>query len=86
VVLAILIYFSAADWDKFFVKFHETFFSNDYWIFDATVDPSILMLPDGYFLTCTVTIFAMVIGLSATAIIVARRMRKRKCALPADME
>jgi integral membrane protein (TIGR01906 family) len=83
-VVAVLIFFSAADWNKFFVKFHETFFSNDYWIFDAKADPSILILPDGYFLTCTVTIFAMVIGLSAAAIITTRRMRKRECVISSD--
>jgi len=38
------------NWDKFFVTFHEIFFNNDYWIFDARTDPIILLLPDTFFL------------------------------------
>jgi integral membrane protein (TIGR01906 family) len=74
---AIVIYLGL-DWDTFFVRFHETFFNNDYWIFDAAVDPSILILPDGYFMACAVMIFALVIGLSIAAVIVARRLRRRE--------
>ena len=36
--------------DQFFVWFHELFFNNDYWIFDARTDPIILVLPESYFL------------------------------------
>jgi integral membrane protein (TIGR01906 family) len=76
VVPALLLFFSAGDWNEFFVVFHETFFSNDYWIFDAAVDPSILILPDGSFLACAVMIFAAVIAVSVTGIILARRIRR----------
>ncbi|MDR3225468.1 MAG: TIGR01906 family membrane protein [Clostridiales Family XIII bacterium] len=76
VVPAILLFFSAGDWGEFFVVFHETFFSNDYWIFDATVDPSILILPDGYFLACAVMIFAAAIAVPVTGLLLVRRFRR----------
>ncbi|MDR1291867.1 MAG: TIGR01906 family membrane protein [Clostridiales Family XIII bacterium] len=73
---AAIVVYLGLDWDTFFVRFHETFFNNDFWIFDAATDPSILILPDGYFMTCAVMIFALVIGLSIAAVAVARRLRR----------
>jgi integral membrane protein (TIGR01906 family) len=78
---AIVIYLGL-DWNRFFVRFHETFFNNDYWIFDAASDPSILILPDGYFMACAVMIFALVIGLSILAIGVSFRLRRIKTSYP----
>jgi integral membrane protein (TIGR01906 family) len=75
-VALILAFFATADWGEFFVKFHQTFFSNDYWIFDKAVDPSILILPNGYFLACTVMIFALAVGLAAAAACLSRRLRR----------
>jgi integral membrane protein (TIGR01906 family) len=73
---AIVIYLGV-DWQSFFVRFHETFFNNDYWMFDSTVDPSILILPNGYFMACAVMIFVIVLGLSVASIFASRRMKKR---------
>lgn len=56
-LLGILI---ALNWDQFFVKFHELFFNNDYWIFDETTDPVITLLPDGYFMHCALMILAII--------------------------
>jgi integral membrane protein (TIGR01906 family) len=75
---AAIVVYLGLDWNTFFVRFHETFFDNDYWIFDSIVDPSILILPDGYFMACAVMIFALVIGLSIAAVVVARRLRRRE--------
>jgi integral membrane protein (TIGR01906 family) len=77
VFAAAIVLYLGVDWERFFVRFHETFFTNDYWIFDPAADPSILILPDGYFMACAIMIFALVIGLSAAAILVARRAARR---------
>lgn len=53
VVLGVL---AAANWDTFFVRFHELFFSNDYWIFDPATDPVINILPDQFFAHCAAAI------------------------------
>lgn len=53
VVLGIL---AATNWNAFFVRFHELFFDNDYWIFDPNTDPIIRILPDAYFLHCAAVI------------------------------
>lgn len=55
VVLGILV---AICWDKVFVWFHKIFFRNDFWIFDWTTDPVILILPDEFFMHCAILIFA----------------------------
>jgi len=52
---------AAVGWDRFFVLFHEVFFYNDLWIFDAQTDPVILILPDAYFLNCLVRMVAGII-------------------------
>jgi integral membrane protein (TIGR01906 family) len=52
-VLGIL---AALNWNAFFLKFHELFFNNNYWIFDPVTDPVITILPDAFFLHCAVMI------------------------------
>lgn len=37
-------------WERVFVLFHQVFFRNDFWIFDASTDPVITILPDTFFL------------------------------------
>lgn len=44
------------NWDAFFVRFHELFFDNDYWIFDPVTDPVITILPDAFFFHCAAAI------------------------------
>lgn len=39
-----------ADFDRLFIAFHECFFSGEYWLFDAAVDPVIRILPEAFFL------------------------------------
>ncbi|MDD3403027.1 MAG: TIGR01906 family membrane protein [Hespellia sp.] len=41
--------YAAADFDTFFTKFHEIFFTNDLWIFDPRTDYMIRMLPEEFF-------------------------------------
>jgi integral membrane protein (TIGR01906 family) len=83
--LGILLYLGL-DWERFFVRFHETLFDNDYWIFDAELDPSILILPNGYFLACAIMVFALIFGLSAASILVAGRLRSRRPRHPARLQ
>ena len=65
VVLIMLI----AGWDRFFVMFHEMFFNNDFWVFDARTDPIILILPDAFFLNCLVRIVCGIVISSVLVII-----------------
>ena len=57
---------AAVGWDRFFVLFHELFFDNEFWVFDAVTDPVILLLPDAFFLSCLLRIMA---GIVITAIL-----------------
>lgn len=70
------------NWDGFFVLFHQIFFNNDYWVFDAITDPVITILPDTYFLHCAVIILLLVI-LTAVAMwfshnLLVKRYARRK--------
>lgn len=52
---------AAISWDTLFVKFHELFFDNRYWVFDPRYDPVITILPDTFFLHCAVGIALIVL-------------------------
>ncbi len=62
IVLGVLV---AMNWETFFVTFHHIFFKNNYWLFDSSTDPVILILPDTYFLHCAVLILVLILGESA---------------------
>lgn len=51
----------ALDWQQFFVRFHELFFSNDYWLFDPVTDPVIRILPDEFFLHCAAAVLLFIV-------------------------
>lgn len=53
--------FIAINWNHAFVFFHKLFFNNDYWIFDASTDPIIRILPDGFFMHCALMILLLII-------------------------
>jgi len=74
IVLGIL---AAANWDSFFVRFHELFFNNDYWLFDPVTDPVILILPDEFFAHCAAAIllFLFLSGI-LTGVLYGRLRRK----------
>lgn len=52
---------ASVQFNQAFTLFHELFFSNDYWIFDARYDPVILILPEGFFLHCFLAIIILVV-------------------------
>ena len=49
-------------WDTFFVKFHELFFDNDYWLFSVTEDPVITILPESFFKNSAIFIVELAIA------------------------
>ncbi|MDR0964538.1 MAG: TIGR01906 family membrane protein [Clostridium sp.] len=59
-------------WDQFFVLFHEMVFANDYWIFSASTDPIIMLLPDVYFMHCALLILAIVLGCGVISLLIYR--------------
>ncbi|MBE6940050.1 MAG: TIGR01906 family membrane protein [Ruminococcaceae bacterium] len=68
----------AINWDWAFVTFHEIFFDNDYWIFNAYTDPVIRILPDIFFLHCAVMILLLILlggGICLTLYLLGRKKR-----------
>lgn len=59
VVLGVMM---ALNWNVFFVKFHQIFFKNNYWIFNPATDPVINILPDAFFLHCAVAILLFMLA------------------------
>lgn len=57
----------AWNWEWFFVTFHRIAFSNDYWLFDPSVDPIIEVLPDIFFLHCAGAVLLCLVAGSAAA-------------------
>ena len=83
---ALLGFLICRNWYAVFVRFHELVFRNDYWIFDESTDPVIMILPDTFFMHCAVMIISLVImssiicivaGLKKTGKKSSRRVRKR---------
>lgn len=64
-------------WDKFFIIFHKIFFRNDYWLFDSTTDPVILMLPDGFFMHCAIGILLLIFLGSLLCLKIDKKQRQR---------
>ena len=65
-------------WDRFFVIFHQIFFHNEFWVFDYTTDPVILILPDAWFLSCLVRIIAGIVISAAVLIVLSKTFEKVK--------
>lgn len=63
----------ALSFDRAFVLFHQLFFRNDYWLFDPSTDPIILLLPDSFFLHCALAIVLLVL-LGSLALYVSYRL------------
>lgn len=53
-----------ANFQILFNKFHDLFFSNDYWIFDSKLDPVILALPEDFFMLCSLLVISLVLFIS----------------------
>ena len=66
---------AAVGWDRFFAIFHEFFFNNDFWVFDAQSDPVILILPDAFFLNCLIHLVA---GIAVPAVVLILCFARKK--------
>lgn len=49
----------AIDFDQVFVRFHQLFFHNDYWLFQPEIDPIINYLPESFFLLMALAILGL---------------------------
>ena len=49
------------NFDKAFNSFHKIFFNNDYWLFSPQTDPVINILPEEYFLHCSIFILFLIL-------------------------
>ena len=56
-ILVFLVIAFTMDFTKCFTIFHEIFFTNDLWLFDARYDYMIRMLPEGFFADMVLRIF-----------------------------
>lgn len=65
------------NFNYFFIKFHETVFSNDYWIFDPSIDPVINMLPQDVFFHIGIFILAIILMISILLQISYKVLNKR---------
>lgn len=65
------------NFNYFFIKFHEAIFSNDYWIFDPSIDPVINMLPQDVFFHIGIFILAIILMISILLQISYRVLNKR---------
>ena len=73
-VLGVLV---AVSWQRFFVLFHKVLFNNDYWIFDASTDPVITILPDTFFMHAMIMILVLVIAGALFCLDRYRTMKRR---------
>lgn len=60
-------------WERVFVLFHQVFFRNDFWIFDASTDPVITILPDTFFLHGALLMVGLVLLGGLLCLILGRR-------------
>lgn len=65
------------NFNYFFIKFHEAVFSNDYWIFDPSIDPVINMLPQDVFFHIGIFILSIILMISILLQISYRVLNKR---------
>ncbi len=73
-VPAVLGILMVINWDWVFVMFHKIAFNNDYWIFDASTDPVIMILPDSFFFHCAALILFCVIMGSMISFIIYKKI------------
>lgn len=65
---------AATDFDRAFTVFHSLFFhGKDNWVFNASTDPVILIMPEAFFRNCAILILAVLLVISAVIIISDKR-------------
>lgn len=68
---------AATDFSRAFEIFHQLVFRNDYWVFNARLDPIITILPETYFMHAFILIVVIVIALALLCIFIYRYLNKR---------
>ncbi|MDR2465449.1 MAG: TIGR01906 family membrane protein [Streptococcaceae bacterium] len=63
--IVLFLFLLVSNFEEVFVKFHEIFFRNDYWMYDPSKDPVIQILPENFFFICFAIYFGIlfVIGI-----------------------
>lgn len=56
----IILFILVINFDPIFTLFHQVFFRNDYWIFNPSTDPIILVLPQEFFMFCFLSVFILI--------------------------
>lgn len=56
---ALIVLASLFNFNYIFTLFHRLFFNNDYWIFNSSLDPIILLLPEKFFYHCSIIILCI---------------------------
>ncbi len=65
---------AALNFDKAFTIFHQIVFRNNDWIFDPSLDPVILILPEDFFMHCFIAIIILTIVFCILFYIISRRL------------
>ncbi|MBQ8562311.1 MAG: TIGR01906 family membrane protein [Firmicutes bacterium] len=66
----------AINWDLAFTLMHKVLFNNDLWIFNASTDPIIKILPDEFFMHCGILIMVLVVVFVIGCRLLAKRLEK----------
>ncbi|MEG2246164.1 MAG: TIGR01906 family membrane protein [Peptostreptococcaceae bacterium] len=66
------------NFEKSFEIFHKLLFSNDYWIFDPSLDPVINMLPGEFFLHSGIMILGLILMFSIVMIISYNKIKNKE--------
>lgn len=66
------------NFEKSFVIFHELMFSNDYWIFDPSLDPVINMLPETFFFHAGLMIIILIFISSVVSYSIYRLLKRKR--------
>lgn len=61
------------NFETLFVLFHQVFFNNDAWIFNASTDPIILALPETFFMHCFILAFILIELQLAVGYVISKR-------------
>lgn len=88
VLTAVIGIYAAMDFNAFFTKFHEIFFTNDLWLFDPATDYMIRMLPENFFADMVLRIVTMFIAslviLLVVSIICDKHFKKKNLTIGED--
>lgn len=66
------------NFEKSFVIFHKLMFSNDYWIFDPSLDPVITILPETFFFHAGLMIIILIFISSIVSYSVYRLLKRKR--------